>query len=120
MGVVDSFKAQHSTPTTSKRRSGQLDFSSLGPLKTTGTIGFSAFRDHDNDSARRRKARKKSNGDLGAAMVDDDDSDDEENTGTLLGKMEDDNDMKDGKSKSSPEDAQFSGELAEGLNRIRV
>jgi hypothetical protein len=50
----------------------------------------------------------------------DSDDDDDDDSGELLSKMED-VDSKDGKSnKLGPDDAQFSGELADGVNRIRV
>jgi len=105
------------TPTSVKRRSGQLDFSKLGPLKTSGTVGFSAFRDNDSQPARRKKTHKKNNGSLGA--MDEDSDDDEEDDAEILGKM-DDVDVKYDKSKLGPEDARFTGELADGVNRIRV
>ena len=108
---MQSSKNHQSTPSSSKRRSGQLDFSSIGPLKTGGTVGFTAFRDKDTDAS--RKSRKKSNG----AIAEDSD-DDEDDTGAL-GKMEDVDDKYDDK-KLGPEDAQSSGELADGVNRIHV
>jgi hypothetical protein len=103
-----------------KRRSGQLDFSNLGPLKTSGTVGFSRFRDTDNQSTRRRKARK-SNGvsDANAMVADSDDDDDDDDGAEILAKM-DDLDTKYDKAKLGPEDAKFTGELADGVNRIRV
>lgn len=115
IGVLQSSKNTHATPGSAKRRSGQIDFSSLGPLKAGGTVGFSTFRDQGTEAARRRKARKKSNGNI-AEDSDDDDDDDSEGLG---GKMEDADD-KDALSKLAPEDAKFQGELADGVNRIRV
>lgn len=117
MGVLPSSKAQTNTPTAAKRQSGQLDFSKLGPLKTTGTVGFSAFRDQEAESAKRRKSKNKSNGGLGA-MDEDSDDDDDDDEPEILGKMEDvdDKDVK----PSKPEDAKFTGELADGVDRIRV
>lgn len=112
---MQSSKNVPTTPGSAKRRSGQLDFSNLGPLKQGGTVGFSAFRDKDSETAtRRNKARKKSNG---AIMEDSDDDDDDEGGG--ITKMEDVDDKLDPK-KLKPDDAQFSGELADGVNRIRV
>lgn len=104
-------KSSSNTQASTKRRSGQLDFSNLGPLKTGGTVGFSAFRDKDADKS--RKVRKKSNG----AMMDDSDDDEEEESGIL--KMQDIDDKYDDK-KLRPEDAQSSGELADGVGRIHV
>lgn len=120
MGVMGPTKLQTASPGAMKRRSGQLDFSNLGPLKTSGTVGFSAFRDKDSQSTRRRKARK-SNGaaENSTMMADSDDDDDDDDSAEILGKMED-VDTKYDKSKLGPEDAKFSGELADGVNRIRV
>jgi hypothetical protein len=118
MGVMAPPKSAATSPAL-KRRSGQLDFSNLGPLKTTGTVGFSAFRDK---SAQRKKRR--SNGIPGSTAMDadsDDDDDDDDRPGAaLLIKMED-VDSKDDKSQpTGPEDSKFTGELADGVNRIRV
>ncbi|KXX75818.1 hypothetical protein MMYC01_207687 [Madurella mycetomatis] len=120
MGVMGPSKSQTASPGAMKRRSGQLDFSNLGPLKTSGTVGFSAFRDKDSQPTRRRKARK-SNGaaESSTMMADSDDDDDDDDSAEILGKMED-VDTKYDKSKLDPEDAKFSGELADGVNRIRL
>ncbi|KAK3901627.1 hypothetical protein C8A05DRAFT_44765 [Staphylotrichum tortipilum] len=118
MGVMAPPKAVATSPAL-KRRSGQLDFSNLGPLKTSGTVGFSTFRDRDSQPAGRRKSRK-SNGAAGSSAMDaDSDDDDEDDGGKILIKMED-VDSKDDKSKLGPEDTKFSGELADGVNRIRL
>lgn len=103
------------TPTSSKRRSTQLDFSNLAPLKSGGTVGFSSFR--DNDPSRRNKSKKKSNGSAPGAMMEDSDEDDDD--AEIVGKMEDVDD-KDVKAMLSPEDAKYSGELADGVGRIKV
>lgn len=116
MGVMAPPKPQVTSPNALKRRSGQLDFSGLGPLKTTGTVGFSTFRDRDSQPARKKKARK-SNG--GMSMDADSDDDDDDESDAILGKMED-VDIKYEKSKLAPEDAKSSGELADGVNRIRL
>ena len=111
-------KANQETPSKSKRRSAQLDFSNLGPLKTTGTVGFTAFRDTEGDGTRRRKARKKSNGNVGTAMQDDSDDDDEDDEEDILGKMQDVDDKD--TTHLAPDDSKFSGELAEGVDRMKV
>ncbi|KAL2759497.1 hypothetical protein ACRALDRAFT_1074233 [Sodiomyces alcalophilus JCM 7366] len=116
IGVLSSTKGGQAPSSSAKRRSGQLDFSHLGPLKTTGTVGFSAFRDQDTEAARRRKARKKSTGNVGTAL---NDSDDDEDESDGLGNMED-VDERDPAQKLQPVDAQSHGELAEGVNRIRL
>jgi hypothetical protein len=117
MGILPSSKAQPPTPASIKRRSGQLDFSNLGPLKTSGTVGFSTFRDHHEDTPRRKKTKSqiKSNG----SGLMDEDSDDDDGDDELLAKMEE-VDEKEDKTGLEPEDARFSGELADGVKRIRV
>ena len=109
--MIKSSKNPQSTPGSAKRRSGQLDFSNLGPLKAGGTVGFSTFRDKVTEKA--RKPRKKGNGSM------EDDSDDDDDDNEVLGKMDEVDDKYDD-SKLGPDDAQFSGELADGVNRIRV
>jgi hypothetical protein len=109
-------KSQTTSPAL-KRRSGQLDFSNLRPLKTSGTVGFSAFRDKDSQPTRKKKSRGSNGASAMDADSDDDDEDDE--SGATLSKMED-LDSKEDKSKLGPDDAKFSGELADGVNRIRV
>ncbi|KAI9151672.1 Septation protein imp2 [Paramyrothecium foliicola] len=114
IGVLQSSKNQQSTPgSAAKRRSGQLDFSNLGPLKAGGTVGFSAFRDQDSEAIRRRKARKKSNGNIA------DDSDEDDDDSEALDKMEELYDKDDGK-RSGGDDAPLQGELAEGVDRIHL
>ena len=114
MGILAS-KPSKTAAGSTKRRSTQLDFSNLAPLKPGGTVGFSTFRDTD-PTARRNKARRKSNGETGA-MEEDSDEDDEDVE--VVGKMED-VDEKDMKTLLSPEDAKFQGELADGVGRIKV
>ncbi|KAI0178599.1 hypothetical protein GGR52DRAFT_263189 [Hypoxylon sp. FL1284] len=115
MGLFTGAKGDQKTP-NDKRRSTQLDFSGLGPLKSAGTVGFSAFRDKEAEAAKRRQARRKSNGAHGNVM--DEDSDDDDDSG-LLAKMEDADD-KDVKSHLAPEDAKLTGELQAGIDRIRL
>ena len=113
IGVLQSAKNAETMAGSAKRRSGQLDFSGLGPLKSSGTVGFSAFRDQDANAQQRRKARKKSTAGI-------DDSDEEEEESAIIGKMQDVEDKDDGKRLAVPEDGQFPGELADGVNRIHV
>ena len=101
MGILKP-KQSNATPGATKRRSVQLDFSNLAPLKPGGTVGFSAFRDNDG-STRQKKSRKKSNGSIGA-MEEDSDEDDEDTE--IVGKMED-VDEKDVKAILNPEDAKY-------------
>ncbi|KAI0183499.1 hypothetical protein EV127DRAFT_457500 [Xylaria flabelliformis] len=115
MGIVPAPKESQKAPST-KRRS-TLDFSGLGPLKSTGTVGFSAFRDQKTEAAQRRKARRKSNGNAVGGMDADSDDDDDDDENPLT-KMEDVDD-KVIKSHLGPEDAKVTGELQAGIDRIR-
>lgn len=114
MGMLGNKQA---TASSNKRSSTQLDFSNLGPLKPTGTVGYTTFRDNDPTS-RKVKARKRGNTGLNDMVEDSDDEDDDDNM-EMLAKVEDVDD-KDIKSLLSPEDAKFQGELADGLGRIKV
>jgi hypothetical protein len=111
---MQSTKNVQATPGSAKRRSGQLDFSSIGPLKAGGTVGFTAFRDQDTDPVHRRKARKKTNGNIA-----DDSDEDDDDEGELAGKVEELDD-KTGDGQTVEDDPKFGGELADGVNRIRV
>lgn len=117
MGILASKQASK-TPGAAKRRSAQVDFGTLKPLKQGGTVGFSTFRDGNGPVAKKgSKTRKISNGDVGGnVMVEDSDEEEEADGGV---KMEDD-DEKDLKTHLSPEDAIFQGELADGVGRIKV
>lgn len=112
IGVLQQSSKTHAPAGSAKRRSGQLDFSSLGPLKAGGTVGFSAFRDQATEASRRRKARKKSNGNIA------DDSDDDDESDGIVNM--DPGDDKDVDRKLAPEDAKSQGELADGVNRIHL
>ena len=116
MGIMPGSKTEQKAP-ANKRRSTQLDFSNLGPLKKEGTVGFSAFRDQESEALRRRKSGSKSNGRKSGGM--DEDSDDDNSDASPLPKMED-NDDKFVKTHLAPEDAQAAGELQAGIDRIRV
>ncbi|RFU35376.1 hypothetical protein B7463_g974, partial [Scytalidium lignicola] len=112
MGILPS-KPPKSVPT--KRQSAQVDFGNLGPLKPTGTVGFSTFRDPGSSNG--TKTIKKLNGSASKGM--DEDSDDDDDSGVIENKMEDVDD-KEVKTLLSPEDARFQGELADGVGRIKL
>lgn len=112
MGILTP-KQSKATSGATKRRSTQLDFSNLAPLKQGGTVGFSSFRDNEP----RSKARRKSNGTSNNAMIED--SEEEEDDIEIVGKMEDVDD-KDMKTLLSPEDAKYTGEIADGVGRIKL
>ena len=110
MGVLPTPESEK-TPATSKRKQSGPDFSKLGPLKSTGTVGFSGYRDA---STAKRKSKSKKDAD---AM--DSDADDEDEGPTANGN--DDAEVKqDGDKMLSPEDARRQGELADGVQKIKV
>ena len=112
MGILES--KQPKAVSGTKRRSTQLDFSNLTPLKPGGTVGFSAFRDGDASSSSKKVKSRKS---VGGAM--DEDSEEEDDEVEIVANMEDADD-KDVKTLLTAEDAKFSGELAAGVDRIKV
>lgn len=118
MGILSSGKGKEPTSATGKGSSRTMDFSKLPPLKSGGTVGFTNFRDNTEASSGANKARKKSNGSM---KVNGDDSDDDEDEDIKI-KEEVDMDDKDESMKTllSPEESEFRGQLAEGLNRIKV
>jgi hypothetical protein len=115
MGILQPPKSDKTATASAKRKSVNADFAALGPLKNEGTVGFSTFRDNET----RPKARRKSgNRDSLDAM----DSDSEDEDHGVVGKMEevDDSDVKKESDLLSPEDAERTGELAEGVRKIKV
>lgn len=111
MGVLNDNKSQ--TPAATKRKSTQIDFGKLGPLKPGGTVGFQSFRDQEG----KPKPSRKSNGSAGANFESDDDDDDDY---PISGKMDEELDEREPKSVPAPGDAKFSGELADGVRQIKV
>ena len=118
MGILASSpKAQEkATASTGKRRSMQADFANLKPLKPNSLAGFSKFRDptqaDTNGSSSSTVGKKRQN---------DADSDDEdvEIKNEVLIKLEGD-DMPDANGVLSAEDAKRQGELAQGVQKIKV
>lgn len=104
MGILKDPKAPE-TP-AAKRKSLQADFSSIGPLKPGGTVGFLNFRDQDT-------AQKGKKGE------DEMDSDDDDTDNPILSKA-DDEETKDDDRFLSPDDIKRQGELEEGVRKIRV
>ncbi|KAI9889413.1 MAG: hypothetical protein M1814_005349 [Vezdaea aestivalis] len=118
MGILSNQTPQaQPTSTAAKRRSIPTDFSKLGPLKTTGTVGFTAFRDNKRQSGRRSKKRNGKMVDIDSG----DDADSDEDERDIIKSKEDDKDEKEeaGKTFLDPEDARR-GELAEGVRKIKV
>ena len=116
MGILPSPKP-HDKPTSSsaKRRSGATDFATLKPLKPGGVLGFSNFRDTSDRSSSLGTAKEKSSKD------DSDMDSDEDGIGKgKSGKQEDAEIQEPVMSAMSPDDAKRQGELAEGVQKIRV
>ncbi|KAI9786665.1 MAG: hypothetical protein M1839_006216 [Geoglossum umbratile] len=121
MRILPSPKSPGKTTTPAKRRSIQTDFSNLAPLTTTGTVGFTSFRDTNPDSPPRSTKRKGRNSIGGAMDADSEDEDDEADKPKV--KIEDTGDDEDeDKSKVllSIEDARKQGELTEGVRKIKL
>ena len=98
-----------------KRRSMQADFAKLKPLNPNGLMGFSKFRDPNERSETeglKSKASKK-------RLNEEDSDEDVEVPKEVLTKTEPD-DIQDANGMLSPEDARRQGELAEGVQKIRV
>lgn len=117
MGVIEDPEQKVAIPTTAKRKSKQTDFSKLGPLKNTGTKGFSSYRDNTS------KPRKGSHDD---DAMDSDADDDDFSSNRLREDIDDDKEGDDGAHKSasggvlSPEEQKRAEEVAEGVQKIKV
>ena len=109
MGILKNKKAVVPIPHASanKRRSVPTDFANLKPLKPGGALGFTGVRDGPTSP----------NGKNGKLLHDDDmDSDDDDRDEAFVDA--DEGDVKD--ERLSPEEAKKRGELAEGVQRIKV
>lgn len=115
MGILPSPKSQDKAISLSaKRRSVPTDFATLKPLKPGGALGFSTFRDTGDRSNSHGGAKKSSR--------DDSDMDsDEEDVGKGKSVKQEDADIQEsGISAMSADDVRRQGELAEGVQKIRV
>ena len=111
MGILAS-KKDEKAPSTVKRRSVHADFASLGPLKKEGTVGFLKFRDADGNIT--KKSSNKGEDDMTS-----DSDDDEAPPGGM--KMEDDDvEVKAEPGLLSPEDAERTGQISEGVRKMKV
>lgn len=110
MGILKSNKSSNTTPTinTAKRRSIQTDFANLKPLKAGGALGFIGMR--DTASPKEKRGKKNTRDDL--------ESDDEEE----VAKDRDSDGEGDALNENmlSPEDVKKTGEIAEGVKKIKV
>ncbi|CAF9915010.1 MAG: hypothetical protein ALECFALPRED_009900 [Alectoria fallacina] len=98
-----------------KRRSMQADFAKLKPLNPNGLMGFSKFRDpnerFETNGVKDKASKKRSN--------DEDSDEDVEIRKEVLIKTQGD-DIQEANGMLSPEDARRQGELAEGVQKIRL
>jgi hypothetical protein len=110
MGILPASKSEKINATT-KRQSLIGEIPKLGPLKKQGAAGFASFRDADVGRSRK-----------GHRDEDEMDSDSDDHEAEILGKMEDinDADVKRDSSLLSPEDAERTGLVAEGIRKIKV
>lgn len=118
MGVLPTPDPVEQKPSTAKRKSRQLDFSNLGPLKSKGTVGFAGYRDATATSPplSRKNGNKKDPDEM------DSDIDDDDEAGPN-GPTKDDADTVDEDGKMallSPEELTKRGELAEGVKKMQV
>ena len=113
MGILPSPKTNEKPAATAKRKSLPMDFANLKPLNPSGAMGFSKFRDNETDSP------KNGNNRTVGRTTDDMDSDEEEVISERQIK-EEDIDPEDSKVTLSPEDVKRQGELAEGVQKIKV
>ncbi|KAF2863873.1 hypothetical protein K470DRAFT_240831 [Piedraia hortae CBS 480.64] len=105
MGILPSSPEKNGVA-NGKHRS--TDFSKLGPLTSFGTVGFSGYRDPAD-----KKSKKGGNDGADSDAEDDEEADEEKRL--RLGK-----DVEDASKLLSPEDAKEQGELAEGVEKIRL
>ncbi|KAI9832907.1 MAG: hypothetical protein M1819_003937 [Sarea resinae] len=109
---------EKTTATPSKRRSAQLDFSNLAPLKAGGTVGFSTFRDPDAQLPSSKYSKGKPMKKAGDDTMDSDDEDEDDDEGVF--KLDAPDACQDEKHLLSPEDTERQGELAEGVKKIKL
>ncbi|KAM0719284.1 hypothetical protein Q7P37_005189 [Cladosporium fusiforme] len=111
MGILETPDAEK-TPASTKRKSSGPDFSNLGPLNKFGTVGFSGYR--DSAGSKKKPKGKSSNDDAMDSDVEDNDDDQgAEQDDETEGKQENGRML-------SPEDARRQGEIAEGVQKIKL
>ena len=122
MGILPTPPPAEVKPTTAKRKSHQVDFASLTPLKPKdGTAGFTGYRDTAAAPVSPfdpvgRNGKKKDTDDM-----DSDGDEDYNRPGNIKAPSQDDTDDKEGEEKMlSPEETAKSAELAEGVKKMQV
>ena len=114
MGILPAPKTNDKPAATAKRKSIPMDFSQLKPLNPSGALGFSTFRDNEASSLRNGKSKH------ARKDMDDMDSDEEEGFSDRPIKEEEPDPQDSSKPTLSPEDIKQQGELAAGVQKIKV
>ena len=114
MGILPTSKTSDKPAATAKRKSIPMDFSQLKPLNPGGALGFSQFRDREGKSLRHEMER------TGGAASDDMESDEDEALSDKPIKDDEADTQETSKIKLSPEDIKRQGELADGVQKIKV
>lgn len=118
MGILETPAESKDKPTQVKRKSRQLDFSSLSPLKPEGTVGFAGYRDSTSASTLKSKNRDPDDMDSDA---DDEDEGERRFSKHSNGKVKEEPEEKDeGLKDLSAEELSKRGELADGVKKIQV
>lgn len=113
MGILPGAETEQ-TAASGKRKSSGPDFSKLNPLNKFGTVGFSGYRD---PTGGKRRSKDKLAG-AGEDAMDSDNDEDEDERGP---NGSEDVDVKNANGGLlSPEDARRQGEIAEGVQKIKV
>ena len=114
MGILPTPKTNDKPAATAKRKSTPMDFSQLKPLNPGGALGFSTFRDNEANSLRNGKSKH------ARKEMDDMDSDEEDGFSDRPIKEEELDPQDSSKHMLSPEDIKQQGELAAGVQKIKV
>ena len=120
MGIIETASDPQQTPLTSKRKASGPDFSKLEPLKAGGTVGFSGYREAKSVRRRKDKSAKNGNGDAMDSDADDDEADDDDERAPKYEDAMNDDDTQAKDEFLSPEDAKRTGELTDGVQKIKV
>lgn len=115
MGILPSTQVTSQSPASAKRKSNQLDLSSLKPLKSQGTVGFAGYRDSNKAS----KVGKSPDDDIDSDAEDDDETKRLKKSNGVIKKEEDEKDEVIKKDVSA-EDQAKNQELAEGVQKMQV
>lgn len=114
MGILPTPQATEQKPTSSKRKSRQIDFASLGPLEAKGTVGFAGYRDSSGASPSMKNGVKKDPDEM------DSDADDDEGRPNGGVNIKDEAEDETAMEALSAEEFARRAELAEGVKKMQV